>query len=299
MEIQELSQNDTPFGFALATETRRQFTVTLDVAGAQYLLDHMHPRQRLVSPEHVSAHARKMRDGTFVELMQPGIYVDRAGFVCNARHRLLAQVETERTYRWNMVVGASSDEIAALDQTRPRRAHQSYNLTDRGGRMTAREEAVIRQYIRMQCSDDTPTFHVTRIDPDDLAEFRGGPFSQDVTLVLSQTPPRIASAPAIAAIAYARPINQHSIDGFLRGFLDSRLALPTSLSPNAPPVALARWFNTHGGTGAGGRYVDGILIRTLSALRAHLQGRDIGHLQPTGTPLAYLKKRREDIGLEG
>jgi len=299
--------NGNPFGFSLASETRREFVVSLDLAGVEYLLAHMHPNQRSIVTRTVADHLARMKARSFVDFMHPGIYVDRPGWVCNANHRLLAyqQYLTEedepREYRWAMVIGASKEEIAALDQTRSRRPHQSYNLTIAGHeRMTSREEATIRQYIRLQHSDDDGlAFYYVRLGPDDLAEFRQGPFYKDVAYVIEKVPTRVASAPALASIAYARPISPQTVDGFLRGFVESRLAIPTTQSKHAPPVTLARWFNTNGGSGAGGRYVDSVLNRTLTALRAHLQGRELSYLPSGGGALAYLKQRRQELDLEG
>jgi hypothetical protein len=286
----------SPLGIALASATRREFQVTLDPEAAQYLLDHMHERQRSLSVADVALHIERMRKGRFVELMQPGIYCDRTGRVCNARHRLTAQVRLGLTLKWSLVVGASDEEIAALDQTRTRRAHQSYNLVGMGERMTHREEAVIRQFVRLSSAQEGEIrgYH-QRITPEDLDEVRTGPYSDDLAWSLSAIPPKLGSAPVVAAIAYCRAIAPEAVETFARSFCDARLGVSESTrSRKEPALLLAQWFNTHGGGRAGAAYTDMVLEKTLSALRAHLQNRHVGYLRGDGgsSPLRWLSKQR-------
>lgn len=315
LEIQEVhtqqvqargNNGSNPFGFSLASTSPREFTARLSPVHAEWLLGKMHPMQRAISRDSVRVFAELMKNGQFVEGMHPGIYFDQEGFAVNARHRLTAQVMAKASLLWRIKIGASPEEIAALDQTRPRRIHQSINLLG-GEPMNARAEAALRQCLRMARSEDGMIGGEARASAEDIRTAREY-FGDDVTWAMKALPTNAGPASMAAALAFAHQVDASAIEEFTDIYCCTRLALGgASYRKNEPAITLARWMLAHGHRRAGGEHTKDVMFKTLAACRYHIDGKTMDRLigakvtEQSGasksTHLAWFNSKRAALGL--
>jgi hypothetical protein len=291
--IGEMKQQtvETGAAFDIKSSERRGFLCEITPEDAQWLIDNAHPNNRNSPAPRVDFHVRRMLSGTFFQPSEPGIYVDKAGRVCNGLHRLRAQVKAGVTLQWSVVLGASDEEILCLDNVRSRAAHQSVNLATKAGRMTHREEAVIRQYLRLEESESKLKQYNRTLDPRDLLAARDL-YGDDIAWGLEAIPKSVGTAPIAAAIAYCRAVDCDAMSAFAETYRNARLARPGSYEPGAPALALAQFMINQGRGRAGGAYTDVVMLKTLSACKAALQGRTLQKLQVAEDAIAWIKSHR-------
>jgi hypothetical protein len=305
-QIQFAACRPNPFGFELASDTPAEFIVRLDTEGVEYVLSRMHERQRVPSEASVVGFVELIESGKFVEGMHPGIYFDRHGFAVNARHRLTAQKRTGKTLTWRMKIGASPEEVAALDQVRARRIHQSINLTGED-KMSNREEASLRQCARLARSTDGLISQDRRVTQEHILEARSL-FGVDVKAVMEAVPSSAAPASLVGALAFCRQVAPEEIGELCETFVNCRLALGgREYAQNAPGVTLARFMNTASGGRAGGEYTNEVMYKTLAAARAQVLGETIGKLYSPKSrngqepeafgALVFFQKKRQELGI--
>ena len=283
----------------VVTDHRATHRVVVSPDLAQWFLDQGHENQRGRPPGDVAYYERLMTRGTWVEYMQPGIYLNRAGRQCNAQTRLAAQVRCGATLGWELVLGARDEEIAALDDVRRRRPHQTLGLLGRV--MSPRAKSVYVAYERLLRSVDVISPGNVRIGPQELDALRAE-WGSDVDWAMEQWPDRVSPASLVASVAYARPVMPQTIESFVVAYAKARLAMGVAPgSANSPAIVLARFMNG-AKTGVGTGATVELMNRCLSALRAHADGREIRHLygdRDTAKPLSFFKKARRASGLSG
>lgn len=290
---------NNPLGIELVTETRDDFRAIVSPDDARWILSQMHQRQRHVSAPEVAHYVRLIQMGQFVPYMQPGIMFDRRGRAVNAQHRLRAQVSCEATLEWMIRVGCSDEEIAATDQTRKRQAHQSFNLTHDGNPVTGREEAAIRVLSALLRSTDTLNTQHSKMAVEDLLELRSK-YGDDVAWALGMLRKNCGPASMAGAFAFAKPCAPEVVERFAEEYTDARLILGrVTHEKNSPPAVLARWMNQVRG-GAGGQFMVTVVNKTLSALKARIEGRTLAKVygdDEYAKPVRYFVGERARLNL--
>ncbi len=296
--VEERVKTASQFGSTsdLKRSERAKFLVDVNPADAAQLLAQMHPQQRLVSHRVVNSFVGLMRKGKFLTPSSPGIYVDREGRVCNARHRLLAQVATGLTLRWEIVLGASPEEIQILDQVRPRQIHQSINLTTDAKPMNHREEAVLRQYLNLETPDGKLSQDYEKLSVDDILAVRDL-FSDDVQWALRLLPVKTAVASVVAVAAWTRPLDPTVVEPFFDVFQKMRNAQVVSIPEDHPAAALCRYINHIGVSRTTKIATNEIIEKTLTALYAHFNGAGIKKIYVRQDILKWFQDQRRMRGL--
>ena len=301
-------KESNPLGIELVTSTREDYKAIVEPDDARWILAQMHPGQRHVSLAEVQRYERLIRSGRFIGFMQPGIMFNQQGFACNAQHRLRAQVACEATLEWMIRVGCTNEEIVATDQTRKRHAHQSYNLIGAGAvPVTHREEAAFRVFYQLTQSADTVSKKHFLLSVEDLVDLKSK-YGDDVAWALEAIPKNCGPASMAAAVAFARPLNAALVERFATEYVDARLVLgKVQHAPNSPAAVLARYVVTNRAS-AGSAYTNLILNKTLSALRAHIEGRTLmklySGLQKAGAekeaakPVRFFVTERARLGID-
>lgn len=278
-------------------KARSEFVVSVAPHEAKWMLNRMHGRQRKLSPLHVSKFERLISAGKFVEPSPTGVYVNQSGLVCNARHRLQAQANVGATLTWNIVFGASDEEIAVLDQTRSRRVFQSVNLATGARAMVHREEAAIKAYLRIDEAGraggllDSPRIYTV----EEILDARAS-FGADIEWAMSVMPPKLGSAAMVATLAYAYPVNREAVAEWVEAYSDSRRMSGKPHPADHPAVVFARWAATQRGR-AGDLYATQTIEKMATAIGASLSGGRFTKLYARDGAVADLYARRFQLGL--
>jgi hypothetical protein len=291
---------ESPLGFSALSNTRQRHVAVINPEQAQWILTQMHPRQRSLRPSAVDSFKQLMLSGQFVEEMDPGIYFNRTGHCVNAQHRLTAQVKAQKTLRWTIVTGASDAEIAALDQVSPRRIYQSVNLCeDVSDQMSSREEAIIKGLLKLSesgsgCYNDS----FKRYPLERILEARAA-YQKEITWALQTIPPRSGPASVVMIAAFSHPVSPKRVAGFFDAYNDQRLSLCSGVfTKNHPGVTFARFMNQFGGNRAGGAYTQGVVLKGLSAIKAHIEGRELSKLYENSDVTLWFRAQRARMGID-
>jgi hypothetical protein len=283
----------------IISDVTRDLRIVVSPELAQWFLSIGHPNQRSIAPTEVAFYEGEIKAGRFVQYVLPGIYIDQRGFECNAQTRLTAQVRREATLGWMLRIGATDEEIQVLDDLRRRRPYQSLALADEP--MKSRESSVYRMYERLLRSDEVISPTNIRMSTQALRELRDA-YGSDIIWAVNAWAEKVAPASMVAALAYARPVMSATIDVFVQAYSDARLGLGSGRhGPGHPAVVLARFMNSDKPV-AGGAHSLELVNKTLSALRAHAEGREPRHLisnRDTAKPLRFFKASRLASGLSG
>jgi hypothetical protein len=284
---------------SIISDVTKDFRIVVTPDLAQWFLSLGHPNQRRIAPTEVAFYEREMKAGRFVQYVQPGIYIDRQGFECNAQTRLTSQVRCESTQGWMLRIGATEEEIQVLDDPRRRRAYQTLALADEP--MTSRESSVYRMYERLLRSEEVVNPTNVRMSAQALRELRDA-YGTDVMWAVNAWSEKVAPASMVAALAYARPVMSATVDVFVQAYSDARLGLGSGRhGASHPAVVLARFMNG-AKPNQGAAYSLELVNKTMSALRAHAEGREPRHLisnRDTAKPLRFFKSARLAAGLSG
>lgn len=280
--------------FNLASEQRRELMVELTAEDAKWLLGRMHPGQRTQSQRDIAAFETKMRTGKFITPSDPGIYVDRQGRVCNGQHRLQAQANTGVTLLWRITLGVGPEEIQALDQVRSRQIHQSINLTIGGAPMSKREEAAIRQYLRLQSSKPLSLVH-EKIALEDVLAIREL-FTEDLAWALNAVPTAAGPASLAAVAAWTYPTSPGTVAEFFSIVSAMRRSKPVQTDEDHPAIAMVRFLDnvpSFSGTQAS----NDVLEKGCTAIWNALHGKTLKKLYVNSDALPWFRAWRKKNGL--
>lgn len=286
MSTVEMVKLDVGCGLAYPTEWDVRAVVGPELAA--YFLSKMRQGQRRSTNNRVEGFERLMRSGGFIDDMEPGIWFGLDGTCVNGKHRLTAQVRAGTTHIYRVGFGKSEEKVRALDDLNARRDYQTLNLT--GGSMTKSIAAVAKMCMRLEMVEPQhlPSAMQKRFMSQEIQEWHEAN-RMALDEIKRQIPFPTASASTVAGIVFCYPIAPAQVSSFADTLRLLRRHEYVEARRGHPARALARFLSEKG---KGSHYMVTQFSKTINAVRAHVEGRDMLTLRSTEEALRWAKLER-------